>query len=89
MHTPGPWEYVPWHIAEGNSQVRAPEGWLICEASSDSNARLIAAAPDLLEVLKDYRRRCLCKYENSVPTKVDACFTCQQAERAIAKAEGK
>lgn len=52
-HTPGPWRYTPWHIEEGNPTVRAPEGWLICETSSDANARLIAAAPDLLEALRD------------------------------------
>lgn len=51
-HTPGPWRYTPWHIEEGNPTVRAPEGWLICETSSDANARLIAAAPDLLQALK-------------------------------------
>ena len=46
-HTPGPWRYVPAHIAEGDPEVRAPEGWLICTTSSESNAILIAAAPQL------------------------------------------
>ncbi len=45
-HTPGPWTYAPRHICEGEPEVRAPEGWLICCTASDEDARLIAAAPD-------------------------------------------
>ena len=45
--TPGPWKAVPWHIAEGPSEVRAKEGWLICQTSSDANAHLIAASPEI------------------------------------------
>lgn len=55
MH--GPWSFVPWHVAEGPSEVRSQEGWLVCTTSSDDMARLIAAAPDLLEALfiaRDY-----------------------------------
>jgi hypothetical protein len=51
--TPGPWKFVPWHIAEGPSEVRAPEGWLVCTTASDDDARLIAAAPDLLAALAE------------------------------------
>ncbi len=39
----GNWRFVPWHIEEGAPAVRAPEGWLICNASSDDCARHIAA----------------------------------------------
>jgi len=56
-HTPGPWKYVPWHIEEDAAAVRAPEGWLICQTSSDDDARLIAAAPDMLEALKEIEQR--------------------------------
>lgn len=47
--TPGPWTFVPWHIEEGPPAVRAPEGWIVCTASSDDDARLIAASPDMAE----------------------------------------
>lgn len=51
--TPGPWKFVPWHIEEGPSAVRSPEGWLICTTSSDANAILIAAAPDLYAFVQE------------------------------------
>lgn len=49
-HTP--WRYSPWHIEEGPSAVYDAKGDLVCTASSDDIARLIAAAPDLLEALE-------------------------------------
>ena len=54
-HTPGPWKYVKSHA------VIDSDDWEICDFSSCSteeghaNARLIAAAPDLLEACKDCR----------------------------------
>ena len=68
--TPGPWKAVPWHIAEGPSEVRAKEGWLICQTSSDANAHLIAAAPMLYEalenILSDYEAACTLAFEGDV-----------------------
>lgn len=49
--TPSPWKYVPQHIAESNSQVRAPEGWLLCELPSDDDAWLIASCRNALPAL--------------------------------------
>jgi hypothetical protein len=49
--TPGRWEFVPWHVAEGPSNVRAPEGWVICETSSDDNAYFIAKAREDIPAL--------------------------------------
>ena len=49
--TPGPWRFVPWHIEEGPSAVRCAEGWIVATTSSDDDARLIAAAPDLADAL--------------------------------------
>lgn len=55
MHTPGPW------IAEGSEMnatvwVRGPDGKRVCSVkrceTDFDNARLIAAAPDLLEALQ-------------------------------------
>ena len=51
QHTPGPW-------ANHDGIIRdcSPEGWLVatCRFSpkDDANARLIAAAPDMLEALR-------------------------------------
>jgi hypothetical protein len=42
--TPLPWKFVPWHVEEGPSAVRAPDGHLICSAASDANAALIVKA---------------------------------------------
>lgn len=46
--TPGKWRWLPWHIAEGNPQVRAKDKngveYLMCEVSSDRDAALIAHA---------------------------------------------
>lgn len=52
----GPWKSIPWHIAEGPSEVRVSEGWLLCSVSSDDIAAFIAAArqdiPDLVAALE-------------------------------------
>ncbi len=42
-HTPEPWAFVPWHIEEGPSAVRAPAGHLVCNTASDIDARRIVA----------------------------------------------
>lgn len=55
--TPAPWQFSPWHIEEGPSAVRAPEGWIIASTSSDANAELIAilrnAAPALFAAARE------------------------------------
>ncbi len=43
-HTPTPWKFVPWHIEEGPSAVRAPDGHLVCSTASDANAAFIVKA---------------------------------------------
>lgn len=50
--TPGPWAHIPWHVAEGDPEVRASKSHLICTTDTDQNARLIAAAPELVEALE-------------------------------------
>ena len=61
MHTPGPW-FVDLHSGPGAPLVRREDGHPICLLESVrtgaaerpvANARLIAAAPDLLEAAKD------------------------------------
>jgi len=56
-HTPGPW----WNPSFSNEVMTTPDGQIkICrvfavseENSGEANAKLIAAAPELLEVLED------------------------------------
>lgn len=50
--TARPWRFVPSHVAEGPSEVRSPEGWLICTTSSDADAALIERAVNEYEPLK-------------------------------------
>lgn len=47
-YTPEPWRFVPWHIEEGASAVRAPDGHLICSTASDANSRRIVACVNAL-----------------------------------------
>jgi hypothetical protein len=56
QHTPGPWRYLPGDgLAWRPSVQRATEGGFVVQGSSrereEADARLIAAAPDLLEAL--------------------------------------
>jgi len=80
IQTPGPWR-------EPNDPA-----WLGSEPSSDeteANARLIAAAPELLEVLKELAALDFgAQIMNDDDTRrID--FVARRARAAIAKAEGK
>jgi len=64
-HTPGPWFVDP----DDTLAIRAPDGddepWHVAEVieycgegdQTEANARLIAAAPDLLEALKELHKK--------------------------------
>jgi hypothetical protein len=89
-HTPGPWH------CDGGVQVRTGQFLAICEAMASpnrsidaarANARLIAAAPELLEALRLFVSVC----DTAPPTELMASIgsACKQARAAIAKAEGK
>ena len=57
-HTPGPWTYSLSPSTDNTWYVDGPSRW-ICNStarSSEDNARLIAAAPDLLEALGEILR---------------------------------
>lgn len=86
-HTPGPWFYE-----EGMTRdrlhpfVKAADGRVICSCRTDNkhaNARLIAAAPDLLETLE-----AIVDFEAG-PDFSRWARIVQRAESAIAKARGK
>jgi len=55
-HTELPWTFSPWHIEEGPSAVRAPQGHIVCCTASDDDAAYITTAcnayPNLLDALK-------------------------------------
>jgi hypothetical protein len=72
-HTPGPWKL------DRNSVLIpiAPYEWADAYGGSEANARLIAAAPDLLEALQD-----LCDT-------LGECGMTEKARAAITKAEGE
>jgi hypothetical protein len=84
-HTPGPWRYM-----QGTHSVYTVDGKAIALAYGprgiacgwrDANARLIAAAPDLLEALKR-----LCSHGTRDHAQIAADWDFARA--AIAKAEG-
>jgi hypothetical protein len=55
-HTPGPWETDERFITRGNTSLAEVFDVSLdikAQGEGDANARLIAAAPDLLDALKD------------------------------------
>jgi hypothetical protein len=91
-HTPGPWKRLQGMIV-GNLHKgeRGTEGDVVClmkgyvdYKNQDANARLIAAAPELLETL-----RFIVAATGTEPGMAIYKAHIQQAEAAIAKAEGR
>ena len=85
QHTPGPWRIAPDMHGIGNNLVAGvidATGYAIanCGSSGNANARLIAAAPDLLAALQDLVSSCAIW----APTVVDT----YKAKQSIAKATG-
>jgi hypothetical protein len=101
-HTPGPWRWDhesnvgnlivdPERNAVATFQARSHLKWAEQQAEREANARLIAAAPELLEALKEIRQD---RDVDMVGAFADGWYAalevCQViADRAIAKAEGK
>lgn len=91
-HTPGPWRFVEPSLLP--FRIESPDGEYVtqikyvpsgrAEGETIANARLIAAAPDLLEAVKALQY---------VLTECDDNYAkwpqWEQAEAAIAKAEGR
>jgi hypothetical protein len=61
-HTPLPWKYVPWHVEEGPSAVRAPDGHLVTTTASDEDAAFIVKAVNAHDALVALLRECLSDY---------------------------
>lgn len=56
-HTPGPWHNTNYQT-HPNFQVLDHSNAFVAEASTEANARLIAASPELLYALEDLIQRC-------------------------------
>lgn len=84
-HTPGPWTYRPPGVQLGLAVI-ASNGHVIYSdrhtEETEANARLIAAAPELLAALEQ-----LSDYVGGADTAEG--HPCQVAIRAIAKARGE
>ena len=101
-HTPGPWrigEYVkPIRYKQDDLHVLAGQMSIVCSMSAvnwsidgekdKANARLIAAAPDLLEALKEALPYVLRAYECAFPNERENEAIADEIRAAIAKAEG-
>jgi hypothetical protein len=94
QHTPGPWtltvdQGVQFIDTDNRIEtvieiVNGEAGITPCYATNEADARLIAAAPDLLDVLVEF----LCDQETMNPPYRNEAI-CERARAAIAKAEGK
>lgn len=89
-HTPGPWVWAKNHrgLYALDSDVLAYadyEGmWVPFGSTGEANARLIAAAPDLLEALKD----CLGRFIEAFPAASEY-EPIKRGFAAISRAEGR
>lgn len=91
-HTPGPWEAVSWTVfPESYGDSICTMGLYAKRADSEheANARLIAAAPELLSVLEAFLRAPSAgsRGPGSVTLEVQS-FNLDAARAAIAKATG-
>lgn len=88
-HTPGPWEYLGHAWVQTADDKKTPIANFNFFAATEANARLIAAAPELLEALRMfvvwYGLRD--KHDTLLPPKQQEAELAQ-AMRAIAKATG-
>lgn len=96
-HTPGPWRVAGVHIASTTERVVAscyPQDFLKDDVmmrlesvdTCSANARLMAAAPDLLEALRAMQEA-LTEYKlRDIKKRFRLCLADAQASKAIAKA---
>ena len=83
-HTPGPWKAIECAVYRSDNGDKVADTWLAKPSvgAKKANARLIAAAPDLLEAARE-ANKALCHHGLGE----DPALMMLQA--AIAKAEGK
>lgn len=105
-HTPGPWRIDVRPLATRNLTITGAGKWLATvhedsgirtvqvhpgEWESAANARLIAAAPELLEALIDCANQMELVYQNDLPKPLRNPFTNAliRARNAVRKTEGR
>ena len=95
-HTPGPWEVVRedehewsiWYKYYVDGEKRPRSSWLADSINSEADARLIAAAPDLIEALKSIEE--YWNQDQNETAMADACWhAINTARAAIARATGE
>ena len=95
-YTPGPWTVSTYKHNEQRPSIISQDAnsvWFLCRMDDGcpnvhENARLIAAAPELLEALK-HSVRFVRAFTSTVNSAMDDKWaTLEQCEAAIAKAEG-
>lgn len=86
--SPGPWSFGPAveDQTDGHWSVAAVDGFFVAGVITENDARLIAAAPDLLEALK-----ALVRHDKAADAREElpGCLELQLAEEVIVKAEGE
>ena len=95
-HTPGPWRVLPTNDCVIESEKHGNIALVNLARMSAADARLIAAAPDLLALAKRYASECAeCDGDgrilvtfNDREAEYDPCEACADIRAAIAKAEG-
>lgn len=81
-YTPGPWKFKYYSGTMDGAVIVFPDGSGILTPFKEEDARLIAAAPDLLEALKDLAGESKETFSHWPDLK-------NQVDAAIAKAEGR
>ena len=96
-HTPGPWKYADEEVRQefpGASRVcwtgtRATYGTGFDLKTTEANAALISAAPDMLEALKLLREAIHALHLLDIKKRFSLCVADAAAGKAIFKAEGR
>lgn len=90
-YMPGPWEVAPL-TEDGRYVVRAQTGARVASTNTNpANARLVAAAPDLLAALKSAENRIAAWQAPMTRAEQEECGSAEELRvirAAIAKAEG-
>ncbi len=81
-HMPGPWT-----IDDKRMKVTGPKGLAVCEPYTLADARLIAAAPDLLSLAKQYASECMECAGVGITVENEGCDECRFIRDVIAKAQ--
>jgi hypothetical protein len=85
MHTPGPWTWGEGYLWAGSHMLFWPTKDETIKVLSEADARLIAAAPDLLDACK----AALVEVQRTISSHTSFNNTMDVLEAAIAKAEGR